>query len=392
MIKIFGKKIDLLPILIFILTLGVYYLTSAGKTPYDYFTRLAASFLKGKYYLTQNPSWLSELIPVGEKMFYVVYPPMPAILSMPFVALFKANFQQQYLAHLLGAGVGLLIYKLSLTLNKNRKNAFWVLLLTSFGTIIWFLASTGSSWYLGQITATFFLTAALVESFNKKRAFRVGLFLGAAYLSRVNVAISFPFFIFFIDSKNNLKKIFRLVLGILPFILFNFYYNFIRFGTIFDKGYFLLPEVLNETQMPWFKYGLVSPLYIPEHLKTIFLATPKIISEFPYIIPSLAGLAIWITTPAFFYSIFTPVKNKFTKIAWLAILSISLIIFMHGGTGWSQFGYRFAVDFYPFLILLTIGSIKKTGLKWHHWLVLTISVIINLWGVIFINKFGWFKF
>ena len=123
MTKILGKKKLIFPIFIFIISLVVYYLTSSGKTPYDYFTRLAASFLKGKYYLTENPTWLNELIPGDNNKYYVVYPPMPAILSLPFVFILKNFFQQQYLSHLLGAEIVILTIKLALKIKKDIKLA-----------------------------------------------------------------------------------------------------------------------------------------------------------------------------------------------------------------------------------------------------------------------------
>ena len=112
-----------LAFLFFILTFIVYLFTSAGQTPYDYFTRLADSFLQGKYYITQNPPWLSELIPAGLNKFYVVYPPMPAIIAIPFRLLFKEKFEQQYLAHLLGAGIAGLTILISWKIKKDIKIA-----------------------------------------------------------------------------------------------------------------------------------------------------------------------------------------------------------------------------------------------------------------------------
>jgi len=389
MIKILGKKKFIFPILIFIITLVVYYLTSAGKTPYNYFTRLGASFLKGKYYLTQNPAWLNELIPAGHNKYYVVYPPMPAILSIPFVFILKDFFQQQYLAHLLGAGIVLLTINLSLKIKKDIKLAIWSGLLVGFGTIIWYLSSTGSSWLLGQVTSCFFLMLALNESFSKKRPFLVGIFLGASYLSRLTTILSLPLFIYLIKGRTKRKNIFKLVLGTLSFFIFNSFYNFIRFGTIFDKGYLLIPGVLNEI---WYKKGLFHLSYIPRHLKIIFASFPIFQKEFPFILPSWAGLSIWITTPAFVYSLFSNIKEKVVKISWLVVILISLVIFSHGTTGFAQFGYRFAVDFYPFLIFLTIKAVSKDKLKWHHIVLLLISILINFWGVIFINKFSWVRF
>ncbi len=365
----------------------IYSATSGGATPYNYFIRLATSFLQGKYYLTENPPWLSELVPdIGGK-FYVIQPPMPAILALPFVFIFGKNFQQQILAHIVGAGLVILTMLLSFRIKRDAKLAIWSGLLVGLGSIIWYEAATGSVWYLGQITSAFFLTAALVEAFGKKRPILIGIFLGATFLSRLHVILALPFFLYILykNKASFLKNFFFLGLGMAPFFIFNFWYNFVRFGSIFDKGYFLVPGIYSE---PWFSKGMLNIAYIPEHLKVIFLMLPKFISKMPFIEPSWGGLAIWITTPAFIYSLRANIKENITKLSWLSIFLIFLLVSLRGGTGWTQFGYRYAIDFYPFLTLLTIKGVAKTGLKWHHWLLLSISILVNFWGVIFINKFG----
>jgi hypothetical protein len=376
----------------FFISFIVFFLTSAGKTPFDYFTRLSSSFLSGKYYLTENPPWLSELIPGGPGKFFVVYPPMPAILSTPFTLVFGNRFQQQYLAHLLGAGIVVLTMMISWTVKKDKNIALWAGILAGFGNIIWFLAATGSSWYLGQVTSAFFLTFALYESLNKKRPLLVGTLLGAAFLSRIHTIISLPIFLYLLYQKDWFKTYAKIALGIFPFALFNFGYNFTRFGTVWDQAYFLLPKVLNELDKPWFSKGVVNIAYIPNNLQAIFWSFPIILKHPPYIQPSWSSLAIWITTPAFIFAMFSPLKEKLTQFLWLSVLSIFAIVATHGGTGWAQFGYRFAVDFYPFLLLLTIRGVVKTGLKPIHWVLLFISVVVNLWGVLWINKFGWVSF
>jgi hypothetical protein len=364
-------------------------LTSAGKTPYDYFTRLSDSFLQGKIYLSQNPPWLSELIPSGPNKYYVVYPPIPAILAMPFRFMLRNQFQQQYLAHLLGAGIVVLTMLIAWTVKRNKKLVIWSGILVGFGNIIWFLSSIGSAWYLSQIGAAFFLTAAILESLSKKRPILVGIFLGATYLSRIEVSLSFPIFLYFLSKKDWFKNYLKLALGFLPFVLFNSYYNYLRFGVIWDKAYILIPGLLQE---PWYQNGVLNIKNIPSHLKIMFASLPLISSSPPYIKPSWAGLAIWITTPAFIYALWASVKENVVKFSWLSIFLISLFIFSHGTTGFTQFGYRFAVDFYPILLFLTIKGVARTGLRWHHYLLLALGIVVNLWGVLWINKFGWVSF
>lgn len=386
------KKSWIFLLFVFLTTVFVYFLTSPGETPYNYFTRLAEAFLRGRYWLTENPPWLSELIPAGDNRYYVVYPPMPTLLLLPLFYAFGSYFPQQYLAHLLGAGLVVLTMMVAWKVKRDKLLMVWAGLLVGFGSIVWFLSSVGSAWYLGQITAAFFLTAALLEGLGQKRSLPIGFFLGAAYLSRIHTILSMPLFLYLCHIKEPRHKrywLFSFFSGFLPFLLFNASYNFLRFGVPWDIGYTLIPGVLTE---PWFAKGIIHPSYIFNNLRVTFLAMPKILPSLPYLQPSWAGLAIWITTPAFIYALRAGLRETATKLSWLTVIVIFLFALMHGSSGFAQFGYRFAVDFYPFLIYLTILGVAKTGLRWHHWGLLIIGIIVNLWGVLWINKFGWVSF
>ena len=376
------KKLLFFTLLFFVI---IYYFSSPGTTGYDYFTRLSEAFLHGKFYLDSNPPWLNELIPINGK-YYVPYPPMPAILATPFVLLIGHGFEQQYLAHILGAGIVVLVVAISKKIKNDNKLAIWSGGLTGFSTILWFMSSVGSAWYLGQISAAFFMTLAIYIALSHKKALFTGIFIGCAYLARLHTILALPLFLYLYREKRPLRNYLLIFLGVAPFVLFDFFYNYSRFGVIWDKGYILIPGVLDES---WYTNGLFSPSYIPRHLKVIFGALPKFIEKAPYVVPSWEGLAIWLTTPAFVYAFFARSKKLDVFFSWVSIALISLVIFSHGTTGFIQFGYRYAFDFYPILLLLTIKSVAKTGVKWHHWILLLLGILVNAWGVIWINKFGW---
>jgi len=374
---------------IFILSFIIFILSSPGHTPYNHFTLFADALLHGKLYITGAYPWL-EKIPITSNTWYVANPPMPAILAMPFVLIFGRTFPQEYLAFLVGGGIVALTMLLSLRIKNDKKLAIWSGLLIGFGTIIWFMSSVGSTWYFGQTVACMFLLAALVESYGQRRTWLVGILIGAAYLARINTIVSLPIFLYLLKNKLRIPKnliFFLLTLGI--FIGSDAIYNLARFGVPWNKGYLLIPGVATE---PWYAFGVENPAYIGRNLAVVFLSLPKVVDKFPFLIPSWAGLAIWITTPAFIFSLFAKIKNKENIFTWLAVAAVALTVFMHGETGYAQFGYRFAVDFYPFLILLTIKGVSRTGLKWYHWLFLVISIFVNAWGVILINKFHMVSF
>ena len=63
-------------------------------------------------------------------------------------------------------------------------------------------------------------------------------------------------------------------------------------------------------------------------------SSPPIIlgRAFPWILPSVGGLAIWATTPAFIYALRAP-WDRWTLACWAGILLFVCILFQFGGTG-----------------------------------------------------------
>lgn len=364
----------------------VYFYTSGGATPYDYFTRLAAAFLQGKYYLTQNPPWLNELVPIAVGKFAVVYPPAPAIVAVPFILIFGAKFQQQIISQLMGALAAVIWGAIAYKKSGKKLISLWVFLIAAFGNIVWFLSSTGSVWYMGQVSAFLFLSLTIYESLNRKRLPPVILYFGLAFLSRLQVGLALPLVIYLNrDRLKSFKRSLLLTIGLAFFAAAYGVYNYLRFGSFIETGYDLIPGVLKE---PWFSKGIFNLSYIPNHLRVIFGSLPIFLKKFPFVEPSWGGLSIWITSPVFIYSFLASLKKRITRFTWISVIFIALLVFSHGSTGFAQFGYRFAVDFYPLLLLLIVETVGDKKLKWHHWLLLSLSILVNLWGVIFINKFG----
>src|SRR5437773_1455661 len=74
-----------------VIAAAIYVAVGIGlSTDYDYYGRLADAFLHGRWWLTEAPSWLNELLPCGAGRYCVLYPPPPAILPLPFVPPFPA--------------------------------------------------------------------------------------------------------------------------------------------------------------------------------------------------------------------------------------------------------------------------------------------------------------
>jgi hypothetical protein len=283
--------------------------------------------------------------------------------------------------------------KLKPDVQIKRSTCVWFAALFGFGTIFWYLASIGSVWLIAQVLSAFFLLWALHEFFSKNRPWLVGLLVGASFWCRLPTALAIFFFALVAiwqqsqpDIKGKIKSsmpyLLKLALGMAVFVVLNFAYNYARFGTIQDVGLWMIPGIQNE---PWFSKGLFSFAYITDNLVPFLTGLPIITAAAPYVQFPMTGLAIWVTTPAFVFALKSKWRDSTTIAAWIAIISVALVIFTKGLSGWG-FGYRYAMDFYPLLFLLTVRGMGAE-LKWYHKVLIIIGIVVNMVGVVAINKF-----
>lgn len=368
----------------------LYCFAAAPYPPHaTHFVILADALLHGHLFIA-SPDNLTEVIR-WQKHFYIVFPPMPALLLIPLLP-FLGLASQTVLSILLAIANTLLSYAFFRKLLQNKKNALWVSILYAFGTIQWYHAATAASWYVAHIAAMFFVWLMLLEAVTKKRLVVLGFLIGCAYLCRLPVIFAAIFVIlsmrerFFPVRSLHVKSFLFLFLGLFPALLINALYNYLRFGTIVDVGYTLLP-IQHEF---WYRYGFLSIKYVPIHLAELFTSLPIFIPKPPFVIPSLYVMAIWFTTPALFYAFRAPLKNKLTQASIGATIAIAIPSLVHGNNGFTQFGFRYAMDYLPFLLILTALGFPNKPSAWKVSLVIA-SIIVNAWGIImirFLNIWG----
>jgi len=251
-------------------------------------------------------------------------------------------------------------------------------------------------WMFAHVTAIFFMMGAFVEATGTKRPWLVGLLVGAAGLARLPVFLTFPFFAYLLvdgdarpwmDLARDRGVILRLGLfcaGLAAMAALDLLYNYERFGTIEDKGYHYAPY-LSE---PHFAQGMNDLGYVDRHLEAIFIRLPVLdFSSFPYLKPSVLGLGLFFTTPAFLY-IFRAKLNRLTIAAIVATLLTLVPIVTYGVVGAAQFGYRYGIDTYPMLLVLTASGMRYEMSR-MKWALVGLSCLIGLWGVLSFEHFNW---
>jgi hypothetical protein len=359
----------------------------ASPTPHDQYIRLASAFLRGRLDLPESPPWLEVARYRGRT--YVIQPPFPAVLAVPYVLVAGPRASQTVMSQVLGAMNAAVVFLIARRVSPDLSTQLWLVALFALGTIYWYVASVGSVWYLAHVVAVLMLNLAVLETLGRRRPLVIGLALGAAYWTRLPTILSLPFFLVMAPPgrRARLGYVVRLLAGLTVFVALNAAYNWARFNTPLDAAYLHRPGVLEE---PWFRSGLLHPSYIPRHLRVLFLELPRFVGHSPYVLPSWTGLALWITTPAMTLALGAPFRRE-TWACWAGILPVALVNMMHGTWGFAQFGYRFALDYYPFLFLLVAVALGDRIRSWHVALIAA-SVAVNLWGVLWINAFGWVTF
>lgn len=368
-------------------------------TVYDYYGRLAGAIAQGQWWLSEAPPWLNELVPCGIERWCVVYPPLPAILAIPFTLVLPSDLSQVLVSRIAGGvSTGILFLALR-AFGAPLLVALSGALLSTFGTTLLFSSVDGRSWYAAHAVAMPFLSAAFLLAARGERAVLVGVCLGLAALARLPVAAAAPALALLLAHRAGTpfpKAFAGVVLGGIPFALIYVGYEVLRWGTLFDSGYLKLTE-----GDVFFTRGLFSPFYLPRHFYAIFLEPPDLVEGTPFFLrPRGIGTALFLVTPAFLW-LFAGLRGVRRDIAARAVALAALLALLpdilHGTVGFQQFGYRFSLDVQPFLVALALAGDARSGTTWRarpSWLfiaVVAVSVAVNIYAMVAITRFSYWQ-
>jgi len=343
-----------------LLTIGaglVYWLSNrfydAGRGDFFY---LADAFLHGRTWLDVRLGPQDVILRDGH--IFVPFAPFPAIALMPLVAIIGPQVADQWEtginAALAAATVGLAWWFTGRANVRNLVDRFLVVVLLGFSTQIWWVTTRGGVWHTGQLIATILTLAILVELWGKRRAWMIGLLAGAAFLTRAPLVFAIPFYALLLAGDDLWEprrwpwaRWIELALGVLPAILFFFWYNAVRFGSPLESGYALavLPDWLEQQRA----LGLFSTAHIGMNVNYLFTKLPVFSTTFPFFQPDGLGMSIFFTSPGLLYAVRAPWRSSRTW--WLAGAALLVLIptLLYYGGGWLQFGYRYALDSIPFV-------------------------------------------
>ena len=362
--------------------LAFYFSTNPTLHDLDYTLEIASALLRGDLGLREKPpEWLNEMIPYGNR-YYSAFP-LGAVISMVPVALLqKASLIHDFPARILGALIaGACVYfffqlakafgpDYSSLKPKPLVRRILLALFPVFATWTWCNLGMGGAWQIALGLALLGETAALYFTLVRPSPFIAGAFFALAVGNRTELVMTAPFYLYLFWRRSNentagqsrtarMKQAVRAnaPMGIdfltLPvaLVLLTAAYNFARFHSIFDFGYFHIPEVRDE---PWYEHGLFSLHSIPWNVHKMVFAGFRDDPNFPFLSFPPFGCSILLSSP--FLLLLFRNGGKYRVICWIAIALLTFILWCHGNPGGWQFSYRYAMILLPWMFLVLTGN------------------------------------
>ena len=308
---------------------------------YDHFEWQALAFLEGKAAIrypvpaapgTLGNAFFQDVLPVplgpdGVPRGLIPFPPLPAVLLVPFVALWGHATDGQLIFAILGAlDVGLAWWVLGRLPIRT-----WVRVATTvffaFGTVFWYAAQIGTTWYQAHVLAVALALAAIGVALGRDRAaaededdlddgpgddaatasppaasrslrtlapdprqFLAGLLFGLACTSRLTMVFAAPFFVLVGSGGTWQRRGLSAALGAGIPIALLVVYNVVTTGHVIHPGYEYLYRLEAGFYLPLnynLDWAIEDPRYLPQNFAIMFLNTP--VFE-PTVVPSALGM------------------------------------------------------------------------------------------------------
>ena len=356
----------------------------------------AAAWLRGEQHVTRV---LHDRLVVGGKN-YIVFPPFPALVLLPFVALFRHPTKTLLNTPLLGASTAYASMRTLTRCAVPPAAAVWCTAGLIFGSPLLLLSGRDIDAYFAHCCALACVMAALCELTGRSRPWLIGLLLGGAALSRQLSILLVPFFLVAAAAPDRLlprppshtprnvrarpsppsawaasarSVILRssgLLLSLAVCLGAYALLNWIRSGNPLDTGYSSLVE------HGWYKYrastyGDFSWVYLPSNVLRLFVL--GIVLQFErgsYMLPQFTGFgsSLTFTSPFLYFAL----RDLFSRsapwpsrslraLAWLCIAAVTAGVLLHKSAlgGYQIHGQRYTLDFTPLLFLLAAIEIGR---------------------------------
>jgi hypothetical protein len=385
----------------------VVYLLSAAKTtlahhtPFNHYALLADAWLKGSLHLPGSPPLYAGNNDFAwfEGHWYIVFPAFPALLLLPLAWIAKtpvAVRDGQFFVWIAGLAPAILFLALEKFRNvhdsrRSEKENLGLAALFGLGTVYWYCAEQGTVWFAAHIVGAVLAALYVLLAIRAEHPFWAGLVVGLGFWTRSPLLFATPFFLSQLavwwrensslpQAKTQLwKKIIGFGLPLAALLVLAMAHNFLRFHRVTDFGYTYLTVGWQSRMVKW---GLFSYHYLARNLGVILCSMPYVnlhpSPEAASLQINQHGLALWITSPFYFWLLWPQQRNVTTRWLYLTAWAVAIPTLLYQNSGQVQFGYRFSNDYAVFLFCLLAVGRRRLG--WKFWAVGAVAIAINAFG------------
>ena len=415
----------MVPLAVFVSCTAIYSATAAGRllrpSANNHYVVLANAWLEGRLDIGGSPPGTNDWAcfdtvergpcPPGRYSFggpdekryrwYVSFPPLPAVLLLPFVAIFGLGTLDVLFWVIVAGGGPTLFFVLLRWLRESGRSDrtpgddLLVTALLAVGSVYYFAAVQGTVWFAAHVVAVVMVCAYLLFAFDARRPVAAGAALGLAFLARPATLFLGVFFVLQAFERarrgpgstraNVVRALAQFGIPLGALVAAAMVHNVVRFDDPFDFGHRFLQVRWRSRIETW---GLFSTHYLPRNLTVFFLSLPWFLSTSPFVRISRHGLALWFTTPSLLWSLFPKRLDRTVVALWAAVLSTALCTLAYQNTGWIQFGYRFSLDYLPLLLVIVALGGRRFGKLFVACALFSIAV--NTFGAVTFDRFHQF--
>jgi hypothetical protein len=334
--------------------------------------------------------------------WYVSFPPFPALAMLPFVALHGYQFNDTSFGVLVGALAIALFYSLLRLLStlgeSSRAQAEnpWAALVLGFGTLFFYCAIRGEVWFTAEVMGVALTCLYVRSAIGARRPLLAGLIFSMAALTRTPLVFAGVFFLFeclcpgpsdrwaqlkrvAAGYKEPLRKLALFAAGAAPLAIAAAAYNQVRFGSLTEFGHRFLYN--NRVNADIDRYGLFNVHYLARNLDAAFLKLPELSLHPLRLDYDPRGLSLLLTLPLIVLLLVPRERPRLHWPLWITVAVCALPGLFYQNTGYMQFGFRFSLDYTPYLLLLF--AIGGWSFK-NRWAIAAVAlgVLVNFWGAI----------
>ncbi|ADO70045.1 hypothetical protein [Stigmatella aurantiaca] len=333
--------------------------------------------------------------------WYVSFPSFPAVVMLPFVALHGYQFNDTSFGVITGALALVSFYALLRSLSRRGESLrgqnenIALTLILAFGTLFFSCAIRGEVWFSAEVMGVALTCLYVRNAVGASRPVLAGLFFSMATLTRTPLLFAGLFFVLEAlcpgphrreqlqalasNWKPAVRKLGLFTLGAAPLASLAAAYNVYRFGRLGEFGHAFLYN--NRVNVDIDRYGLFNLTYLARNLEAAFLKLPQVSWNPLRLGYDPHGLTLLLTLPLLIFLVIPKTRPRLHLNLWLTVAVCALPGLFYQNTGYMQFGFRFSLDYTPYLLLLfAVG-----GWSLRHRAVLAavaLGVLVNFWGAV----------